>query len=65
MTTSTEFLNTIAKATGSTDKNAVITMAMGMLVKNGVSGEVAMDYIFGEGAYKRFAGQVYDALRAA
>lgn len=64
MTAATNLLNAIADELKTTDKNLVINVAMSMLVKSGVAVDAAFDLLFGEGAYKKFAGQVYDALRA-
>jgi hypothetical protein len=65
MSKATNLLNAIADELKTTDKNLVIKVAMSMLVKSGVTVDSAFDMLFGEGAYKRFAGQVYDALRTA
>lgn len=65
MTTATALLNMIAAETGSTDKNEVITLAIGMLVKMGAPIEQAVDAILGAGAYKKLAEQVWTTLRAA
>lgn len=64
MSKATELLNAIAEELKTTDKNLVINVAMSMLVKSGVAIDEAFDLLFGEGAYKRFSGHVYDALRA-
>lgn len=64
MSKATNLLNAIADELKTTDKNMVINVALNMLVKSGVAVDAAFDMLFGEGAYKRFAGQVYDALRA-
>ena len=56
-------LNKIAALLNTTDKNAVITVAIGTLVKAGVDVQVAMDAVLGEGAYLKMAGQVYHQLR--
>lgn len=64
MTAATNLLNAIAEELNTTDKNLCINVAMSMLVKSGVSVDAAFDLLFGEGAYKKFAGQVYEALRA-
>lgn len=64
MSKATNLLNAIADELKSTDKKLVINVALSMLVKSGVAVDAAFDMLFGEGAYKRFAGQVYDALRA-
>ena len=65
MTKATNLLNAIAEELNTTDKDMVINVALAMIVKTGVAVDAAFDLLLGEGAYKRFAGQVYDALRAA
>lgn len=64
MTNATTLLNSIALALNTTDKTLVINAAMGLLIGQGLKASEAMDLIMGEGSYKAFAGQVYDALRA-
>lgn len=64
-TVTTEQLNKIAALLGTTDKTAVINVAIGTLVKAGMDVADAVDAVFGEGAYKRLAAQVYHSLRAA
>ncbi len=64
MTAATNLLNAIADELNTTDKNLCINVAMSMLVQSGVAVDAAFDLLFGEGAYKKFAGQVYEALRA-
>lgn len=64
MSKATDLLNAIAEELNTTDKNLCINVALNMLVKTGVSIDDAFDLLFGEGSYKRFAGQVYEALRA-
>lgn len=64
MTKAANLLNAIAEELKTDDKNVVISVAISMLVKSGVAVDAAFDLLFGEGAYVRFAGQVYDALRA-
>lgn len=65
MTTATNLLNMIAEELNTTDKSLCINVALAMIVKTGVAVDAAFDLLLGEGAYKKFAGQVYDALRAA
>lgn len=60
----TNLLNMIAEELNTTDKNLVISVAMNMLVKSGVAVDAAFEMLFGEGAWEKFAGNVYDALRA-
>jgi hypothetical protein len=64
MSKATNLLNAIADELKTDDKNLVINVAMSMLVKSGVAVDDAFDLLFGEGAYKKFAGQIYHALRA-
>ena len=63
MTITAEALNKIATALNTTDKNTVLTFAVGTLVKSGIDIKDAMDAVFGEGAYMKMAGQVYRQLR--
>ena len=65
MTITAKQLNEVANLLGTTDKNVVFSAVLKMLVQAGVEINVAFDMLFGEGAYKRFAGEVYNALRAA
>lgn len=64
MSKATDLLNAIAEELNTTDKNLVINVALSMLIKSGVAVDAAFDLLFGAGAYKEFAGMVYDALRA-
>ena len=57
-------LNQVASLLNTTDKNTVITVAIGTLVKSGIDLQVAFDAVLGEGAYMKMAGQVYESLRA-
>lgn len=57
-------LNAIAELLGTTDKNVVYSTVLKFLCDKGVAADVAFDLVFGEGAYKKFAGIVYDALNA-
>lgn len=59
-----EALSQVAALLGTTDKNVVISAVIQAMVNAGVSIDVAFDSLFGEGAYKRFAGEVYQLLRA-
>ena len=56
-------LNHVAALLNTTDKNTVLPVAVGTLVKAGVDIKEAMDAVFGEGAYMKLAGQVYHQLR--
>lgn len=56
-------LNQVAALLNTTDKNTVLTVAVGTLVKAGVDIKEAIDSVFGEGAYMKLAGQVYHQLR--
>ena len=58
-----KLLNSIASECGLTDKTMCINVALSMMVKSGAPVDVAFDALFGAGAYKEFAGQVYRALR--
>lgn len=60
----TATLNQVATLLGTTDKNVVFSAILKTLVANGIAVNVAFDHVFGEGAYKTFAGEVYTALRA-
>ena len=64
MTAATNLLNAVAAELNTTDKNLVVNVAMSMIVKSGVAVDAAFDMLFGEGAYKKLAGDVYHALRA-
>lgn len=64
MTITANQLNQVAELIGATDKNVVFSVVIKHLVDAGLSVELAFESVFGEGAYKKFAGQVYDALRA-
>lgn len=63
MQITTEQLNQVAALLNTTDKNAVFTVVIGTLVKAGVDVKVAMDAVFGEGAYMKMAESVYHQLR--
>lgn len=65
MTNSTNLLNAIAAELNTTDKEMAINVALAMIVQTGVAVDAAFDLLLGDGAFKRFAGQVYDAMRAA
>lgn len=66
MQITTAQLNEVATLLNTTDKNVVFSAVIHTLVKaGGVAVDVAFEMVFGEGSYQRFAGQVYDALRAA
>lgn len=58
-------LNQVANILGTTDKNVVFSACIHALTLKGIEINVAYDMVFGEGAYKKFAGEVYNALRAA
>lgn len=57
-------LNQVANLLGTTDKNVVFSAVLKTLIEEGVAANVAFDFLFGEGAYKKFAGEVFQALRA-
>lgn len=65
MKITTEQLNQVAELLGTTDKSVVISAVLKTLVKSGIDIQVAFDAVFGEGAYRKFAGEIYSALRAA
>ena len=66
MTITAAQLNEVANLLGTTDKNVVFSCVIQTLVKQGgISVNDAFDMLFGEGAYMKFAGEVYNALRAA
>ena len=58
-------LNQVAELLKTTDKNLVISAVLKTLMSTGIAVDVAYDMVFGEGAYQKFAGDVYNALRAA
>lgn len=58
-----KLLNGIASECGLTDKTTCINVALSMMIKSGAPIDVAFDALFGAGAYKEFAGQIYHALR--
>ena len=57
-------LNQVAELIGTTDKNVVFSAVIKTLVEAGVSLDAAFDMLFGEGSFKKSAGNDYDALRA-
>lgn len=57
-------LNEVAALIGTTDKNVVFSVVLKTLVQSGVDMQVAFDALFGKGAYVKFAGEIYQALRA-
>lgn len=58
-------LNQVAELIGTNDKNVVISVAIKTLVDAGASVSEAFDMVFGDGAYSKFAGDIYDALQQA
>ena len=58
-------LNEIATLLNTTDKNLVISVAIKFLTDQGLTVKQAFEGGFGEGSYKKMAGQIYDALKAA
>ena len=64
MQITTSQLNQVANLMGTTDKNTVVRAVLCELFNQGISVDVAFDFVFGEGAYIKFAGQVYEALNA-
>jgi hypothetical protein len=65
MQVTTAQLNKIAALLNTTDKNLVISVAIGTLVKAGVDIREATDAVLGEGSYMKIATDVYNTLRAA
>lgn len=59
----TEQLNQVAGLLGTRDRNVVFSAILKTLTDGGVAVDVAFDMLFGAGAYRRFAGRVYDALQ--
>ncbi len=64
MQITTAQLNQVAELIGTTDKNVVFSAVLKTLIEDGISIDAAFDWLFGDGAFKQFAGNVYDALRA-
>lgn len=58
-------LNKVADLIGTTDRAAVFTAVLATLTGAGVAADAAFDAVFGEGAFARFAGDLFDAIRAA
>jgi hypothetical protein len=56
-------MNEVATLLNTNDKNVVINAVLATLVKSGIAIDTATDMVFGEGAYKKLAGEVYRALR--
>lgn len=61
----TTALNLIAAEMGTTDKEAVINVAIACLVKLGAPIDQAVDAILGAGEYKKFADKVWAHLQIA
>ena len=57
-------LNQVAELLGTNDKNVVFGAILKTLIENNIAVDVAFDHLFGEGAYKAFAADLYTALRA-
>ncbi len=57
-------LREVAELIGASDKNMVFSAVLKTLVEGGISIDAAFDGLFGDGAFKQFAGNVYDALRS-
>ena len=64
MQITTTQLNQVAELIGTTDKNMVFSAVLKTLIEGGISIDAAFDLLFGDGAFKQFAGKVYEALRA-
>ena len=56
-------LQQVANIIGTEDKNIVISYILKTLVESGMPVNVAYDAIFGDGSYRKMAGNVYDALQ--
>lgn len=56
-------LNAAARLLGTNDRQVVIAAVMRTLVSEGVDVAVAFDAVFGAGSFRKFAGEVYHALR--
>ena len=56
-------LNQVAALLNTTDRNTVLTVAVGTLVKAGADIRDAIDAVFGEGAYMKLATTVYHQMR--
>lgn len=61
----TQQLNEVARLLGTDDKNLVVSAVIATLVSEGVPVDAAYDMVWGEGAYAKLAGEVYDALHAS
>lgn len=59
-----EQFRAVADFLGTTDKNIVIGAILQFLIAEGLDPRDAFDVVFGEGAYTKFAGLIYDALNA-
>ena len=57
-------LNLIAEKMGTTDKNAVISVAIACLVKSGATIDAAVDAVLGAGAYRKLADKVWETANA-
>lgn len=58
----TEQLNEVADLLGTDDKALVFSAVLATLIDAGHTVDAAFDMLFGEGAYMRYAGQVYAAI---
>ena len=47
-----------------TEKNNLITIALASRIKAGMTVRQAWEDVFGAGSWEKFAGQLYDELRA-
>lgn len=64
MQITTAQLNEVAKLIGSDDKATVLNVAIDTLRQAGFTMREAFDAVLGAGAWEKFAGDLYDALRA-
>ena len=65
MNITTEQLNKVAQLIGTTDKSVVIGAVIKTLVDSGMDATQAFDAVFGQGAYVKMAGNIWDAMNAA
>lgn len=49
---------------GTTDRNAIHALSVGLLVKSGMAPAEAIETVFGPGSWAKMAGAIQDALKA-
>jgi hypothetical protein len=64
MQITTKQLNEVANLIGTQEKSVVFGAVLKSLFENGIATDVAFDFVFGQGAYQTFSGNLYDALKA-